>query len=232
MKTPFRHNWKAAAWNQFQKNHNIAVFSIPFPKKDLPPSSRVLQSQLIPEIKNTDVPGVFELKIRDVIIGTPRIKNVNFDDSYAPTADPVTIKIQLSLACGRGYITAVIDVKNVFQNTIASPAQRIYVKASKLYMEWASQTFDTKFDKNLDYIRQMFNSNQGTKDAGNLWYTLIKDIILKYGMIRCTVDHAYFVKQLQDGSFIMMCIATDDLLVSCAKLHYFPRLGFIPQTIL
>ena len=25
MKTPYRHNWKAAAWNQFQKNHGITV---------------------------------------------------------------------------------------------------------------------------------------------------------------------------------------------------------------
>ena len=220
-KSPFRHNWKAAAWNQFKKNHKIAVFSIPFPQSDLPTDARVFHSQLIPEIKNTDVPGIFELKVRDVIVGTPQIKKIDFDDSYAPTIDPVTIKIHLTMACGRGYITAIIDVKNAFQNTIASPAQRIYVSASKLYLEWASTTFGTTFDKNEKYFRQMFNSNQGTKDAGNLWYTLIKDIITKYGLVRCTVDHAYFVKQLEDGSFMLVSLATDDLLVSCRTYQIF-----------
>ena len=70
----------------------------------------------------------------------------------------------------------------------------------------------------------MFNSNQGAKDAGNLWYTLIKDIIIKYGMIRCTVNHAYFVKELDDGSFMLISLATDDLLVSCKNYKIFDDL--------
>ena len=37
MKTNYKHNWKAAAFIQFLKNHNLAVFSIPFPYHDLPP---------------------------------------------------------------------------------------------------------------------------------------------------------------------------------------------------
>jgi len=32
---PFRYNWKAAAFNQFKKNHAIAV-TLPFPASDLP----------------------------------------------------------------------------------------------------------------------------------------------------------------------------------------------------
>ena len=224
LKTPFRRNWKAAAWNQFQKNHGIAVFSIPFPKNELPPNARVFQSQLIPEIKNTDVPGVYELKIRDVIVGTPQIKKIDFDESYAPTVDPVTIKIHLSIACGYNYVTGIIDVSNAFQNTIASPSQRIYVNASKLYLEWASNNLNFTFIDGQSYVRQMFNSNQGTKDAGHLWYTLLKNIIIKFGFIRSTVDHAYFVKSLGDDLYILLSLATDDILISCpsfAILHDF-----------
>ena len=39
--TPFRFNWKASAFNQFKKNHNIGVFTLPFPKSDLPESARI-----------------------------------------------------------------------------------------------------------------------------------------------------------------------------------------------
>jgi hypothetical protein len=65
-------------------------------------------------IKNTDVAGMFELKIRDVIIGMPQIKNVDYSESYSPTVDPVNIKVQLALAASRHYIIGVIDVKNAF----------------------------------------------------------------------------------------------------------------------
>ena len=220
-KTPFRHNWKVAAWNQFQKNHQIAVFSIPFPAKDVPKDTRVFQSQLIPEIKNTDVAGMYELKIRDVIIGTPQIKNVDFSESYSPTIDPVTIKIQIALAASRNYIIGVIDVKNAFQNTIASPSQRIYVSASKIYLEWAAETFDFKYNPDEKYLRQMLNSNQGTKNAGNLWYNLLTDIIIKYGLVRSTTDHGYFIKSLGNNLYMMVGLATDDLLVACPDYNIF-----------
>lgn len=61
IKLPFCHNWKAAAWNQFKKNQQIAVFSLPVPLSNLPSSARIFCSQLISEIKDADVPSIFEL---------------------------------------------------------------------------------------------------------------------------------------------------------------------------
>ena len=55
-----------------KKNKNIVVFSLPFPSSELPEGSRVFRSQLVPEIKETDVKSIFELKIRDDIVGTPQ----------------------------------------------------------------------------------------------------------------------------------------------------------------
>lgn len=224
MKTPFRRNWKAAAWQQFQKNHDIAVFSIPFPETELPTNARVFRSQLVPEVKDTDVPGIFELKVRDVIVGTPQVKNIDYIDSYSPTADPTTIRVQLAISASLGYIIAIIDVKNAFQNTIASPEQRIYVTVPPWYLDWVEATLDIKIDRNMKYLRQMLNSNQGTRDAGALWYSLLKGILEKYGFIRCAVDHGYFVKHLDHLGYIYLSIATDDLLTSCPTYQIFDDL--------
>ena len=116
---------------------------------------------------------------------------------------------------------AIINIKNAFQNTIATLDQRIYVNASPLYLEWAAKHFGFNYIKGDPYLRQMFNSNQGTKDAGNLWYNLICNILNKYGLVRCTVDHAYFVKEDKSGNVILLCLATDDLLVSCKNYATF-----------
>ena len=214
LKSPYRHNWKAAAWIQFQKNKNIAVFSLPFPKEELPENARVFQSQLVPEIKATDVPSVFEFKIRDVIVGTKQIKYLDYDDSYAPIADPCTIKTQLTITCARDYFLGIYDVKNAFQNTIAKPKSRIYTTIPPTYLEWLAKTENFQYNPATKYYRQMLNSNQGTRDAGCLWYCLLRSIVEQYGFVRSTVDHAFFVKLLPNGEYMYASLATDDILCS------------------
>ena len=214
LKTPFRNNWKAAAWNQFKKNKDIVVFSLPFPSTELPDGARVFRSQLIPEIKTTDAPGIYELKIRDVIVGTPQQKYIDYDDSYAPIVDPCTIKLQIVITCGRAYFIGILDVKNAFQNTIAKPKSRIYTTVPPTYLEWLAENEDFHYDKSTKYYRQMLNSNQGTRDAGNLWYCLMRSILEHYGFIRSTVDHAFFVKALDNGHYIYASVATDDIMCS------------------
>jgi hypothetical protein len=224
LKSAFRLNWKAAAWIQYKKNHNIAVFTIPFLKSDVPPGSQILRSQLVPEIKVTDVPSIFELKVRHVIVGTPQVHKVDFDNSYSPTADITTIRLQIAFTCARNYKIAVIDVKNAFQNTIAPNDARVYVTLPPLYLEWAIKELNLPLDFNQTYLLQMLNSNQGTKNAGNLWYCLLIKVLMKYGMIRSTVDHGYMVKQLSPEEFLYISIATDDLLVSYLQQRSFDDL--------
>jgi hypothetical protein len=68
------------------------------------------------------------------------------------------------------------------------------------------------------------NANQGTKDAGHLWYQLFKSVMEKYGMKRSTVDHGFFVKQYDDDSFLYLSLATDDLLCSFKTYKHFDDL--------
>ena len=70
----------------------------------------------------------------------------------------------------------------------------------------------------------MFNLNHGTKDAGNLWHTLLKDIIIQYGLICSTVDHTYVVKAIGNGEFMLVSFATNDLLVSCPNCAIFDNI--------
>lgn len=139
LKTQLAYNWKTAAFNQFLKNHNIAVFTLPFLSDQLPSGARVFRSQLVPEIKPTDVPGIFELKIRHVIVGTPQEQYVDYDSSYAPTADFTTIRCVIAICASRNYFLGIIDVKNAFQHTIAPINSRIYTTMPPLYKEFLSK---------------------------------------------------------------------------------------------
>ena len=72
LKTPYRDNWKAAAWKHFCSNKKIVAFSKPFRRSEVPPDDKIFRSLLVLEIKPTDVPGVWQFKVRHAIVGTPQ----------------------------------------------------------------------------------------------------------------------------------------------------------------
>ena len=207
-----RHNWKAAAWEGFKNNKKIAVFSLPFPSVELPKGVNVFGVLLVPEVKATDVPGVWQLRVRECVVGTPQKKTIDFDNSYSPTVDALAVKITISFCATLGYHIGIIDVKNAFQNTISRESQRIYVRVPPTYLEWLANEENFDYDHSTTYFRQMLNANQGTKDAGNQWYALLCKVLIEYGMIRSTVDHGLFVKKVTDIHHLYIALATDDLL--------------------
>ena len=151
--------------------------------------------------------GIWELKIRHVMVGTPMKRKIDFIESYSPTVDPTTLRVHLCLACGSNHICGVIDVKNAFQNTIGAPEDRVYANIPPSYLDWAEQHLHIKFDRNDKHFVQMFNSNQGTKDAGHRWYTLASSVLQKFGFIRSHVDHAYFSKSIDNNQYIYISLA-------------------------
>ena len=70
----------------------------------------------------------------------------------------------------------------------------------------------------------MMNSNQGTQDAGYLWYCLMRRILEEYGFIWLTVNHAFFVKALPKGHHIYVSVATENLLCSFHDWNIFDDL--------
>jgi hypothetical protein len=220
LKGPFRENWKAAAYIQFNKNQQVATFTLPFPKHELPHGSNVFRSTLVPEIKATDIPGVYELRVRECTIGTPQKQGIDFDNSYSPVAEITTIRVMIALSASLGYTFGIMDVKNAFQTTITQAKDRIYVNLPPLYREWL-QRQNIYLDKDQVYYRQCLNANQGRRDAGQLWYQLLASVLLKYGCVKSTIDHGFFVKSFPDGAKLYIALATDDLLCGFPSFKYF-----------
>ena len=218
LKSPFRQNWIAAARLSFEKNRKVGVFSLPFPKSQLPPDTNVFRTLLVPDFKPTDIPNVYKCKVRDCTVGTNQVKGIDFPESYCAVVDATTLRLMLCVSASLGYTIGLIDVENAFQTSIAPEEYRIFVTIPVLYLQWLKETEDFSYDDKETYVRQMFNANQGTKAASHIWYWLLVPILSKYGFHRSTVDHALLIKAHEDGSYFYVCLATDDLL--CAFLKY------------
>ena len=87
----------------------------------MPKETNVFNTILVPEYKATDIPTVYECKIRDCTVGTKQQKGIDFPESYCATIEPITWRIVLCITAMIGNILAIMDVKNAFQTSIAIP---------------------------------------------------------------------------------------------------------------
>ena len=220
LKSPLQHNWIAAAKIMFEKNKNVAVFSLPFPANELPAYvPKVLRTLLVSEWKATDLKNVWEPRIRECVVGTSQQKHIDFEISYAPSVDPVTVKSHVAYTAATNSYLLIYDITNAFQNCFAKPGNEIYVTVPPCYLEWLKENEEFKYDKNQKYYRQMFNANQCTKDASAQWNNLLTSVLSDYGLTPSKVDHGFFWKKLEDGMMLLL-LATDDCLVSVPNYKY------------
>ena len=220
LKSPMRRIWIAAAKQAFTKNKNVAAFSLPFPKSELPKDARVFRTLLVPEWKETELRNVWEARLRECVVGTPQVQYVDFLSSYSASVDSATVKVQITYAAANNQMLFILDIKNAFQNTFANPGFEMYVTTPPCYMEWLFEEEGFRSDKNETYYRMMFNSVQGTKDAGNNWNRLLASLFKDYKLFPSKVDHGFFWKNLDNKQMMFVSLATDDCLVSVPNYKY------------
>ena len=118
LKGPWKNQFIAAAKIMFHKNRGVVVFSKPFPRNELPKDVRVLRTLLVPEFKSTDIPNVFECKVRDCTVGTPQEKGRDFPQSYCAVFECTSFRLVACISASNGNIICVLDVKNAFQTLL------------------------------------------------------------------------------------------------------------------
>ena len=121
---------------QFDKNKHSATYSLPFLRSKLPPDQKVIQSLLICEVKRTDTPNIWELKVRECNVGTSQERGIDFDESYYPTAEPLSIKSSLAVGASQRMFVGIIDIKNAFQTTLRDKNMYCYVSMVPYYRSW------------------------------------------------------------------------------------------------
>ena len=166
---------------------------------------------------------IWELKIRECIVGTKQQKGIDFPESYWATVEPTTVRLQLSITSALRYTAAIIDVKNAFQTSVVTEEYREFVTTPPTYTEWLEKTEGIVIDNpsKAKLIRQMLNGCQGTKSASNVFGKNLCKSLKRYGFKRCITDHGFYVFQFDDGTYLYLSCSTDDLLVSFATYNHF-----------
>ena len=223
---PYKKHFVSAAFHQYDKNQELAVFSKPHLRETVELIKngviKVHKSILAPKVKRSkDVLDLYEFVLRHCFDGSKMILGLDYDESYSPTLGHESAKYTLALAAIYFMTLGAVDIKCAFQNIPSDKAIPNYCSLPHLYKEWYESRTKTKLEGEAkDYCLQVLTNFQGQKDAGRKLYQALLKLLTKENYTKSSVDHSVFTKVIDSKNF-HVCISTDDFLCAYHDVKHF-----------
>ncbi|PPR03037.1 hypothetical protein CVT24_012297 [Panaeolus cyanescens] len=177
---------------------------------DLP---NVIDSGWVLRRKRDSSGQISRYKARLVAKGFSQRPGIDYNDTFAPTVRPSTIRFMLSLGATLGSSIEQADAKNAYLNGVLPPNEIIYMHVPsifyQLYPEIIKRAKSAKSNgKRL--VCRLWRPLYGTKQGANKWYEELSRVLDKIGFVRSNFDHAFFYFFKPNGIYCLMGVATDD----------------------
>jgi hypothetical protein len=154
-----------------------------------------MKSKIVLDIKED---GTY--KARWVACGYSQVYGRDYDETFSPTASFKAILTVLHVAAVNNQIIFVVDIGNAF---LESNLDQILImslpKELVEIMNWEEEP--------LEIQRGLY----GLKQAGKLWFDLLKRILIEYGFKQSIFEPCTFVHQAR---CLRICTHVDDLLIT------------------
>jgi len=163
-------------------------------RSDVPRHHRILTGKWVYNRKRKPV----KFKARWVVKGFRQRYGVDYFETYAAVAKPMSYKIILALAAHYGLVVHQMDVKSAFLNAELD---------EELYME---QPTGFKDSGEGDVVCRLLKSLYGLKQAPRAWAKTLRSFLQGFDLVRLESDHCIFINR---NTNIIIAIYVDDLLL-------------------
>jgi hypothetical protein len=172
-------------------------------KKQIPKGVKPIKSKFV--FRKTIRPnGTIKYRVRLVACGYSQILGKDFDETYAPTAKYRSLCMILNLAAIFDWEIEGIDVEQAF---LESPLNK------DIYMTLPKDVYCQSDKPNKPAIVKLLRSLYGLKQAGELWYKTVKEILTDFNYTCLIHDSGVFIKRNPDtGKVIIVVVYVDDIL--------------------
>ena len=180
-----------------------------FCKPDLNESiiSKPMKSKILLDIKDD---GTY--KARWVACGYSQQFGIDYDETFSPAAQFKSVLTILQITATQDLELIVIDIGNAFlESTLDKP---LYVNPPKDLCDLLDVDETT-----LKILKGLY----GLKQAGKLWYDLLKKLLIDYGFTFTIYDPCVFI-YTNDNESIRLCIHVDDILIVGKNLDSMKKL--------
>ena len=142
------------------------------------------------------------------------MERVDYNETFAPVARMVSIRVLLALACQLKFKLYQMDVKTAFLNGLLK--EDVYVTQPKGFI-------DPHFTDHVLYLKKAL---YGLKQAPKAQYDRLTQYLVAYGFTRGKADQTLFIKR-EDGELTVAQVYVDDVIFRLTKdelAHGFSKL--------
>ena len=188
IKSPFAAEWAKAEQEELDSLHARKVWEL-VPR---PPNANIISNKWIYKTKEDSEGRAIRRKARLVARGFTWIEGIDYEETFAPTAKFVTIRLIVALATSLNWPLDQADIDTTF----------LWADIDEdIYMQQPEGHIDPDF---LEYVCKLLKSLYGLKQAARLWNRLLSKTLKKHGFKQLLTDTSCFVHIDEDGTSIII----------------------------
>jgi len=212
IRSPDSEHWVNAMKEEMRSLKENNTFTL----TTLPEGRKLVGGRWVYTVKeNPD--GLKTYKARYVAKGYSQVKDVDYQETFSPTANFTSIRAVMQLAAQHDLILHQMDVKTAYLNAAID---------CEIFME-QPKGFEVPSSCDRPFVYELNKSLYGLKQSGRNWngmlhsYLLensfmLHSYLLENSFVQSDVDNCVYVKQIGDN-MIVIVVWVDDLIVGASN---------------
>ena len=216
---PVWHDAKVAEMKSLVLEHDV------WETESLPSGRTAISTKWV--VKRKEVPTP-RLKARFTPRGFSQLPGVDYQETFAPVAKLVTLRIFLSLVSILSLCTWQLDLKTAFLNAdleeeiYCQPVYDHFYILKSLFNVITDPSGKSRIAKQLRDLRRgcvlrMKKACYGLKQAPRAWWKKLHQWLLDNGFVPNKSDVCLYVLHLSGGEYILLLLYVDDILLAASN---------------
>ena len=150
-----------------------------------------------------------KFKARYVAKGYSQVKDVDYQETFSPTARITSIRMLMQLSVQEGFIVHQMDVKTAYLN--APIDVELYIEQPPGYIksDVSGNRLVCKLNKSL----------YGLKQSGRIWNNLLDSFLISQNFVKSVVDTCVYTKVDEECKIcIILIIWVDDIIIAARNV--------------
>ena len=189
-------HWRQAMQTEIEALERNGTWTI----TDLPPGKKPIGCKWVYKLKYKSDGTIERHKARLVVRGDTQVEGLDFDETFAPVAKLVSVRLFLTVAVIKGWELHQLDINNAFLHGDLH---------EEVYMRFPPG-FSTSHPNKVCRLQK---SLYGLRQSPRNWFAKLTAALRRYGFIQSHADHTLFTYRKAD-IFLSVLVYVDDLIVA------------------